>query len=321
MNSDSRNVRPMTSGSDRSTPRRTKDGDRQHLIERAHSVLTQESSFIYSHEFESLSTERVEADVANADLFIPPTDEAPVGTPPYLAHLYATPLLTANGERLLFRKMNFLRYRCNVLRSSVDVDRPDKATLDVISGLNSDALDTRSQIISCNLRLVVSIARKLWHRLTPFEELVGEGNLVLLKAVDKFDYSRGFRFSTYATLSVQRHIFRLQEKARRGRWQEPNIKDDFLEELDRRTAPDQPLIHDLKRLDVLLCAAPDILDDREQFVLRERFGLNNTRSGKPLREVAEMLGISRERVRQIQIGATDKLFDFAYESGLLKATF
>lgn len=321
MNSDSQNVQPMALGSNRSAPRRTKDGDPQHLSERARSVLTQEFSFIYSQGFESLSTERVEAEVANAELFIPPTEEAPVGTPPYLASLYATPLLTVKGERLLFRKMNFLRYRCNVLRSSVDVERPDEATLDVISGLTADALDTRSKIVECNLRLVVSIARKLWHRLTPFDELVGEGNLVLLKAVDKFDYSRGFRFSTYATLSVQRHIFRLQEKARRGRWQEPNIQDDFMEELDRRTDSDQPLIHDLKRLDVLLHAAPDILDDREQFVLRERFGLNNARSGKPLREVAEMLGISRERVRQIQIGATDKLFDFAFESGLLKATF
>ena len=318
MKSDTWDVHPMASGSDRSSPRRIKAGDRRHLIERARSVVTQENSFIYSQEFESLSTERVEVDVANADLFIPPTEEAPVGTPPYLAHLYTTPLLTPTGERLLFRKMNFLRYRCNVLRSTVDVDHPDESTLDVIESLAADALATRSQIIECNLRLVVSIARKLRHRLTPFDDLVGEGNLVLLKAADKFDYSRGYRFSTYATLSVQRHIFRLHEKARRGRWQEPNVKNDFLEELERRTESDQELIRDLKRLDVLMSAAPELLDDREQIVLRERFGLDESRTGKTPRELSENLGVSKERVRQIQIRATDKLFDFAFESGLLK---
>lgn len=306
------------SGVAKKSPRRSEIDERPHLVERARKVVTQEDCFIYAPEFESLSTERVEADVANARLFIPPTEKPPVGTPPYLAHLYSTSLLTAEGERLLFRKMNFLRYRCNVLRSTVDLDSPNETTLAVIESLAADALETRSQIIECNLRLVVSIARKLRHRLTQFDELVGEGNLVLLNATDKFDYSRGYRFSTYATLSVQRHIYRLQEKARLGRRQEPNVNNDFLEELERRTESDQELIRDLQRLDVLMSAAPQILDDREQLVVSERFGLDVPGNGKPLRELAANLGVSKERIRQIQISATDKLFDFAFESGLLK---
>lgn len=320
MKTNTSKLRPMTSVSDRISPREITADDRGHLVERARTIVTQENSFIYSQEFDSLSTERVEVDVASAELFIPPTEDAPVGTPPYLAHLYTTPLLTATGERLLFRKMNFLRYRCNVLRSTVDIDCPDESSLDVVESLAADALETRSQIIECNLRLVVSIARKLWHRLTLFDDLVGEGNLVLLNAADKFDYSRGYRFSTYATLSVQRHIFRLQEKARRGRWQEPNVKDDFLEELERRTDTDQELSRDLERLDVLMDSAPELLDDREQVVLRDRFGLNESRSVKSLRELAKNIGVSKELVRQIQTRATDKLFDFAIKSGLLKSS-
>lgn len=320
MKSDTSNIPRFDAGMHRSFPRRSEARGQRELSERAGRVVTEEISFIHSQEFDSLSTERVEADVANAQLFIAPTEEAPASTPPYLAYLYSTPLLTETGERLLFRKLNFLRYRCNVLRSTIDVHHPDESTLDVIEDLAADALETRCQIIECNLRLVVAIARKFRHRLTPFDELVGEGNLVLLNAADKFDYSRGYRFSTYATLSIQRAIFRLQDKARRGRCREPNIKDDFLEELDRRAESDQDLIRELERVDVLLNAAPEILDDREQVVLRERFGLGDSREGKTLRELSELLGVSKERVRQIQIRATDKLFDYAFESGLLRSS-
>lgn len=135
---------------------------RNPLIERAHNVVTHENSFIYSAEFETLRTERVEADVANAELFVAPDEEAPAGTPPYLAHLYRTPLLTAKGEALLFRKMNFPHSGCNVLRASIDLEHPDEPTQDVIESLDVDALETRSQIVECNLRLVVSITGQVF---------------------------------------------------------------------------------------------------------------------------------------------------------------
>ena len=320
MSSDMSSFQTNVSRLDRTLQDTVDVSGRASLMERARRIVTEENSFIYSDEFESLTTERVEADAANSKLFQPPTEEAPVGTPPFLAHLYKTPLLTAKGERLLFRKMNFLRHRCTKLRSKIDVESPDESTLDVIESLAADALETRAQIVECNLRLVVSIARKLRHRLTPFDDLVGEGNLVLLHAVDRFDYSRGFRFSTYATLAIQRQIYRLQAKACAKRRQEPNVKDDFLGDSSCRTESDHKLIRNLERLDVLMCAAPEVLDDREQTVLRGRFGLDRSRPEMTLRELAEDLGISKERVRQVQNEAVDKLFDFAFESGLLMSS-
>lgn len=288
------------------------------LMKRAQQLLQLETSFIYSPEFESLSTERVEADVASAELFQPSEDSKSSSAGRSLAEkLDHFALLSEQGERLLFRKMNFLRYRSNVLRASIDLNCPDEATLDVIDSLIEDALRTRSLIVESNLRLVASIAGRLQQARTSFEELFAEGNVILLKAVDRFDYSRGFRFSTYATLAVQRHLLRLLQKRRRERLRETSVRGSFLNDVEQLPRHESSAADDLVQLERLWSRAPEVLDERERFILAERFGLNAERTSRSLREVSESLGISKERVRQIQSRACDRLFALAIESGFV----
>ena len=286
------------------------------LLERAERLIQQEIGFTYSDEFDSLTTERVEAAAHRDDLFIPPTETAPAGTPPYIAQLYDKPMLTPAGEKAHFRKMNFLRYRCNVLRSSLDVHNPDAAVIDSVEGMLAESQDARSTLAICNLRLVVAVARRLRHAIVAFDDRVAEGNLILLKAIDKFDYSRGFRFSTYATLSIQRHIQKNCESSSKYQERYPAAPHDLIEDRVVPGADNERLVRNLNCLDVLMESAGAVLDERERLIIQERYGLSSSRRGRPLRELSDQLGISKERVRQIQWGAVEKLFDFAIEQDL-----
>jgi RNA polymerase primary sigma factor/RNA polymerase sigma factor len=123
----------------------------------------------------------------------------PSGLPPYLASLYEMPLLTREQEVHLFRKYNYLKYRAARLRGELDVAQPRSALMDEIERLYEQAVATKNEIARANLRLVVSIAKR---HVTPdqnFFELVSDGNMSLLRAIEKFDFARGNKFSTYAS--------------------------------------------------------------------------------------------------------------------------
>src|SRR5690606_11364657 len=105
----------------------------------------------------------------------------PSGLPPYLASLYEIPLLTREQEQHLFRKYNYLKYKANKLRDQLDYDRPKSALMDEIEQLHEQIVDIKNQIARCNLRLVVSIAKRHVKPDQNFFELVSDGNLSLLR--------------------------------------------------------------------------------------------------------------------------------------------
>ena len=132
----------------------------------------------------------------------------PSGLPAYLVSLYEVPLLTREQEAHLFRKMNYLKLEANKLRETLDVDRPKRRLMDRIENLYEESVAIKNQIISANLRLVVSIAKRYIGPAEDFFELVSDGNLSLIRAVEKFDVSRGNRFSTYATWAIMKNFAR-----------------------------------------------------------------------------------------------------------------
>ena len=132
----------------------------------------------------------------------------PSGMPAYMANLYEVPLLTREQEAHLFRKMNYLKHKARRLRDTLDMKQPKRCLLEQIEALYDESVATKNQIISANLRLVVSIAKRYVGPAADFFELVSDGNLSLIRAVEKFDVSRGNRFSTYATWAIMKNFAR-----------------------------------------------------------------------------------------------------------------
>ena len=241
--------------------------------------------------------------------------KAPKGLPPYLASLYEVPLLDREQEMHLFRKMNYLKYQANQLRSKVDPSRAKTADLDEIERLQEEALAVKNQIIRANLRLVVSIAKRHVGPSNNFFELVSDGNMSLIRAVEKFDFSRGNKFSTYASWAIMKNFARTipEENYRRDRFVTGH-EEMFEAAADNRT-DEHEYESALKRMQEAVKGMLGRLDDRERKIIISRFGLGGA-SEQTLEQLGRELGITKERVRQIESRAQDKLRKIASEEKL-----
>ena len=237
----------------------------------------------------------------------------PSDLPPYLASLYETPLLTRRQEAHLFRKMNYLKYKADRFRAKLDLNRPKRALMDRIERFYDEAVATRNQIIRANLRLVVSIAKRHVRATQNFFELVSDGNLSLMRAVDKFDYGRGNKFSTYASWAIMKNFARSipDELRRRERFplDESNLFN--VAEQDRAEPAEQEAVQGRREAQVERMLKR--LDDREQRIIIRRFGLRHGQEPLTLKEVGAELGVTKERIRQIEARALDKLRQAAAE--------
>ena len=184
------------------------------LQERRQQLFTREIGYIPCRQFLKADAERLASDPP-ADSARPlgsSTDTAPSGLTPYLASLYQTRLLTKDEEQFYFRRMNWLKFRAATTRGRLDKKRATLRQIEQIEGWLTEAETVKAILITSNLRLVVSIAKKFVDMNNLFEELVSEGNVALMRAVEKFNFALGNRFSTYATYAIQRHFFRVSQK-------------------------------------------------------------------------------------------------------------
>jgi len=247
----------------------------------------------------------------------------PTGLPPYLASLYRTPLLDPAMERCLFRRMNYLRHKAELRRRDIatDPDGAEPADVSALEALLEQATDVKNRITAANLRLVVSIARRhaAGRPTVSLFELVSDGNLSLMRAVDKFDFSKGFRFSTYASLAIMRHYARAVPEAMNHERRFRTGHDEVLASMgDYRLAEaeaDAEAESVRRRIRTTLADHLASLPPRDSEIVRWRFGLDGEGSAKTLDQVGRELGISRERVRQIESRALGRLRAALGDSG------
>ncbi|MBW8884692.1 MAG: RNA polymerase subunit sigma-70, partial [Planctomycetia bacterium] len=144
----------------------------------------------------------------------------PSGLPPYLAALYEVPLLTREQEYHLFRRFNYLKHKATKLRKTLDPARARTSLMNEIEKLYDEAVKIKNEIVQANLRLVVSIAKRHVSGSEDFFGLVSDGNMSLIRAVEKFDFSRGNKFSTYASWAIMKNFARTipEEFKRRDRF-------------------------------------------------------------------------------------------------------
>jgi RNA polymerase primary sigma factor len=271
----------------------------------------------------------------------------------YLRDVGSTPLLTASEEVDLSKRIEAGLYAAELLRTGATTRDPRLLRRIVVQDERA-----KDHMIRANLRLVVSVAKKHSFRGLPFLDVVQEGNLGLIRAVEKFDYAKGYKFSTYATWWIRQAIERgladqtrtvrlpvhvveevnklkrLQQKLAAALGRQPTAEEIAVEAKSSPTRVQDLL--DASRTCVSLetpvgddggsvlgdliqdtngVSAPElverqafeegvrslleVLPARQGRIMRLRYGLEDGRE-RTLQEVAQELGLTRERIRQLE---------------------
>ncbi|MFO1065326.1 MAG: sigma-70 family RNA polymerase sigma factor [Pirellulales bacterium] len=234
-------------------------------------------------------------------------------TPGLLGRLCEPRLLSPDEERSVFLRMNYLKHRGYRLIENPECTEWDRERA---SALLQASLWHRDLIVKANMRLVVSIVKKIANVQNPFDEMLSDGIVALMRAVNKFDPTRGFRFSTYATQVVRRECYHQVHERHidRSRF----IASELGEGLDAMPEPGDNSSDQARwlawreRLSVLL----PLLSRREQVIIRSRFCLGAHRQVQTLQRLADLLGISKERVRQLEQRALIKLRELAEQEAV-----
>ncbi|MCM8759400.1 MAG: sigma-70 family RNA polymerase sigma factor [Candidatus Omnitrophica bacterium] len=281
----------------------------------------------------------------------------------YLKDAGAFNLLTSEEEVEIAKTME--KYKKALIKMSKK--KKNGKTLAAIEKYQQEFLKARDRLIQANLRLVISIAKKYSNPKLSLRDLIQEGNIGLMKAVEKFRYKEGFKFSTYATWWIRQAITRaiadhsatiripvhmiekINKLSKAYRWlsqsldREPtdeelakvlNTDSDKVKKIKKSMRPEpvsldmpvgdeeratvgdfieddeesSPLTHTRRTLlREELEKAFEILDEREEKILRLRFGLDEEGYARTLEEVGKYFNLTRERIRQIEGKAIQKL--------------
>ncbi len=317
------------------------------------------------------ASKKAERDEEHDDLFLAgweedsqPDFEVDDSIALYLKEISRIPLLSGRQEVQLARAIERGKKAAKRL-AQADHKPPDEQLMAQFKADMQRGQEARRTLIESNFRLVVSIAKKYVGHGVPFMDLIQEGNIGLIRAVEKFEYQRGFKFSTYATWWIRQAVsralsdqgrtirvpvhmgervtqlarvsreliqknghapteeeiaaemeisLRLLKRIRQAAQFPLSLEMEVGEELDStlgdfiedesNIAPDDSTFHRLLRErmdDVLAC-----LTAREGRVLQLRFGLQDGRT-YTLEEVGRKFGVTRERIRQIEVKALSKL--------------
>ncbi len=178
---------------------------------RAEQLINQPVDYIYNADFDNPEK--------RAEILGPLPDEAefydklrtmraPKDVEAHMTYLYEKPLLNFKQEQYLFRKMNFLKHELHKLKQGIDPARVKVSDLQKVEDFTSKIKDCRDLLIECNLRLVHKLSSQHLQSGQGLDELKSDAHISIMRAVEKFDYGRGFKFSTYATWAIVKNFAR-----------------------------------------------------------------------------------------------------------------
>ena len=223
------------------------------------------------------------------------------------AHQTVRTALKPDQEVVLFLRYNYARYRLanlmTVQRLRTTVGRAAEMVL-----WYGRAADAQAALVRANMALVLAMAKRTRIPHVEFAELVSEGNMALLRSVERFDVSRGFKFSTYACRAILKSFNRLATMTARYDQRFPTGSDLQLEGSDYDVHRDQTNRDDsAEAVREILAKNHAALSEVERTVVVERFAIGTGGKGRTLSEIGKLIGLTNERVRQIQNIALAKI--------------
>ena len=286
------------------------------LRAQAEAVLAENYAFMDSPYFEEKGVEATlfsddEKELPMVAWYQPTRDEPAAGGTPQL--------MSAAEEKLMFFRYNFAKRKMTAIQQKVaETGLTKELALEAVEW-HRRSEHFREYLTRTNLALVLAMAKRTRLGDVDFAEIVSEGNMALLRAVDKFNVDRGFKFSTYACRAILKAFSRTAQKHTRHRQRFPVEFEPDLEKSDwsdkKRDAVEDDLVDELKQIVERNLAH---LSNIEQTVIKQRFNWDQQQETPlTLEEVGRIIGVTKERVRQIQNKALIKIRRLI-EDGVLK---
>jgi RNA polymerase primary sigma factor len=288
--------------------------------QKVEALLEESYAFMDSPIFQQKNIEKelfdfeIEPQLPLVSWYQPTRDEAVDET---MAH--APQLMKGPEERLMFLRYNYTKLELSRLQKLIKKSGMTRKRADEFLLWHARFEHFREYLVRTNLALVLAMAKRTRLGDVDFAEIVSEGNMALIRAVDKFSIDRGFKFSTYACRAILKAFSRTAMKSSRHRTRFPVEFEPEMEKSDwqdrRRGAVEEDCIDELKAIVDRNLAD---LSQVEETVIRRRFNWKQEdESPLTLEEVGQIIGVTKERVRQIQNKALAKIRG-VLEDGVLR---
>jgi len=289
------------------------------LREKAEQILAVEYEYIDSPQFAAKGIEKQlfgfdqEPELPVTTWYQPTRDEFLESASTSAPHLMNT-----KEEQLMFLRFNYAKLRLIEVKAKIEKSGLNRALAEEVIHWHHNFEHFREYLVRTNLALVLAMAKRVRLSDVDFAEVVSEGNMALIRAVEKFNVERGFKFSTYACRAILKAFSRLSQKSSRYHTRFPVEFEPDMEKSDwidrRRDQVQEECIDELKTIINKNLAD---LTNVEQTVIERRFNwADQQESPLTLEEVGQIIGVTKERVRQIQNKALEKIKKVMEESVL-----